>query len=376
MHGMMPVRCARLFPCLVIAVACVVLGGCAGRSPWTFTTPPTRVEPNPVMRANQKTIVVVSTFADPTNAPPHAVGIGRYLSEAFSRALLNDGKYDVWINPALILEAERIAQARPVDRSTPAAGTRGPQIGGPDTNIALTGVTEQGRRVSSDQVHFVVLGKVTDFQYTGDLPRQVSRWGVFGPRNEAIVAIDLRIVDMQSRRVVGADHIRAMVPAGGTDARELHSAVPFDSYLFWSTPLGRASKEAVQTAVAQTDRVVPPVLLDPRIEQMIAWRRVSIAGGSMAGVNKGQELFVLVREKNADDPSGGRWVPARDAHTDEPLRVRIDTVERRHSTGWLLGERPVELNLRGALLSLELPTARDEPVQGPLANAPAEVGDE
>lgn len=318
--------------------------GCAQRNPWQFTQPPTTVESSVTARTGDRTVVVVGRFHDPSHSPAYAGGVGRFMSDAFSRALLASGKYDVWINPQLSSAVEYIVN-----------------------QPASQHATELGRlHADNREVRYVVLGKVTDFHHTRELSPQTARWGVLGKRNEAIVAVDLRIVDLRTRRVVGADHITATVPAGSTPSEDAYAGVALDSYLFWSTPLGRASKSTIESAVARTDRVVPRPLIDSQIQRMISDRRVSIAGGWQTGLAKGQELYILARKSESIQRE-----PVRDIHTGLPLRVRIDSVSQTNSTGWVLGERPRELTLRGAVLTATLPEQRSpsRTQHGPLANA-------
>ncbi len=319
----------------MIAVMMVSLGCEMPGNPWRFADPPTTVEGNrSLKRVEDPVVVVVGQFRDPDHSPNYPRGVGRWMSESYSRALLNDRRFDVWVNPHLSREVERVLTERQ-----------------PDMEAALKKLSEQNREVS-----FVITGKVTDFAHTVDLPSDVARWGVIGRRREAVVAVDLKIVDLRNRRLVGADHLQGVARTGTQDTSELYDNVAIDSYLFWSTPLGRASKRVIGDAVTRTEQVAPRgghrALRSPerypRILRQHSPLRVSIQGGSDAGLVSGQEYYVLA---SGDD---GTLTPIYDPDTELPLRVRITTTRRTDAVGLLRGKRPVEVDIRGTVLRRNL----------------------
>lgn len=350
-------RCKRFAGTLAAAVPLLAAGCAAPSNPWQFATPPTTVEATAAAErpGAERITIVVGEFVDPSKAPNYSGGVGRSLSAALSRALMNDGRYNVLIREDLSIRVGRVIRNTALDH-----------------HDELTRLSRE-----HPDVDYVVTGKVTDFHHTGDLPGEVSRWGVFGRRNEAIAAIDVRIVDMQSRRVVGADHLKGTAPAGRTASLELYRNIAIDSYLFWSTPLGRASKRAIEQAVARTEAVIPPRAMasargepapgDPQV--LNAWgRRIEIIGGTNAGLVRGGRYYLL--QQAAD---GGDWTPVRDRITDQPLMVSILTVDPTSSRGMLMGERPRDFELRGALLRPSLLPASTTAVS---SGDPAATGDQ
>lgn len=320
--------------------------GCSTpRNPWAYTAPPTTAEPlPPVVRADEnRTVVVLGTFSDPSIAAPYAAGVGKCMSDALGRALLHDGRFDVWINPQLSGAVEAILEL--------------PTLSHDEALGAL------GR--ANPRVRYVVTGKVTDFLHTGDLPAVAQRWGVLGRRNEALIAIDLRIVDLQTRRVVAAEHLKGMVDAPSQPTDELYAGIALDSYLFWSTPLGRASKTAIEFAVKRTTRLVPGGRVgDARIAAVAPRRRLSIHGGSNSGLAAGNDYFLLM-PNHAD-----QLKPILDPDTGLPLAVRVDSVTRNAASGIMKGRPPLELDIRGAVLRASLPSS---PMGEPIANVPGDI---
>ena len=317
---------------IVLAALAAGTAGCSMplRNPWDYIEPPTTAQPRSpqALAEANRTVIVLGTFGDPTLAPQYSQGVGRRMSEALSRALLNEGRFDVWINPQLTSSVEQVI-------SMP------------------TFQHEQGLGTISDEnprVHYVITGKVTDFYHTADLPEYASRWGIFGRRNEALVALDLRIVDLKTRRVVGADHFKANANAGYTPSEEIYSGIALDSYLFWSTPLGRASKMAVERALERTSQVVPGASVgEARVASLSTRRQISIAGGTDAGLAAGRDYYLVLPTPDYQ----GRAV--FDPDTGLPLRVRIASATRQAAEGFLRGRAPIELDIRGAALRDSLP---------------------
>lgn len=325
--------CSIILAGFVLAGLAVSAGCTAPRNPWVYTTPPTTAEPRPAVTRSDanRTAIVLGTFADPTKAPHYSSGVGKCMSDALARALLNDAKFDIWINPQLSRAVEEVI-ALPTFQHDEALGAIGRD---------------------NPRVHYVITGKVTDFHHTADLPAAASRWGLLGRRNEAIAAIDLRIVDLKTRRVVGADHLKGVVGAGSTPSDETYGGIALDSYLFWTTPLGRASKAAVELAVDRTERVVPGGHIgDARIAAIAPRRRLNITGGTDAGLSAGREYFIVTFKDDAE----GKAI--FDPDTDLPLTVRIDSVTRHAASGILRGRPPIEVDIRGASLRTALPPIR------------------
>lgn len=318
-------------------LAAVVLGGagCSSWSnPWAFDKPPARARLDPAYRqSSDRTVIVIGQFANPTKSPLAWRDIGSGVSEAVGRALVEQGEYDVLINP--------------------------------EVTDAVTSITNRvrGRRASNTlaslrrthpEVDYVVIGKVTDFHHTADLPKEVQRWGLFGRRREAVVAVDFEIFDLRAQRMIGADHVRGTASASRRSTKELYADLAFDAYLFWSTPLGKASKKAVGGVVDRISQIVPPRIGEPKVIKLIARRKVSVTGGWMWGLAGGQRFYLCRR----DDPDG-RWRPIEDVDTGQPLMVRIAGTRRMTSTAWVMGEPPQETDLRGAVLRRALPLPVD-----------------
>ena len=250
------------------------------------------------------------------------------MSDALSRSLLNRDEFEVWID-------SRISNTVLSDLKR-SLSRRGDNLS----------------KLQSDypDVHFIIVGKVTDFHHTSELPSEVSRWGLFKKRNEAIVAIDFNIFDLRRGRVVVADHIMGTAGSSDTPVKEVYKNLEFGSYLFWSTPLGKASREAIDKTIQRIIDSLPTHTGEPRILNILAQRKITINGGWAWGIKKGQQFYVCHQK---DESSPVQVV--LDPDTKQPLRVQIHRVEKDNSVAWLLGKKPPSIDLHGALLLRYLP---------------------
>lgn len=336
-------------------------------------------------------MVVVSRFDDPTQAPRYSDGVGRAMSDAYSRTLDRRRGYEIRIDDQLAAEVRRFARFDLEKADADAAAEH-------DADAAVNTVSDHSAH-HRGRVDYVIVGKVTDFYHTRDLADDASRWGIIGRRSEAIVGVDLRVVDVESMQVVGTDHVIGTANAGRTDSESLYQDIALDSYLFWNTPLGRAGRRAIDQAVTRSmammpakphtaiadsaplpaDESVAPATDDnkqrvnhathhqhpesdpqqrgnsaarfgnarPQILRVDDARRVTIMGGRSIGVVHG-DRFHIAREVSA----GSADTLVNDAVTGRPLRIAITEVAETTSTGWLLGQKPRQLDLRGMLLHL------------------------
>jgi curli biogenesis system outer membrane secretion channel CsgG len=304
--------------------------GCARpHNPWVYAEPPA-VSVNAYARPvkDGRTVVAVAEFANPDSPQLDWPDVGLEMTKAMRRAIYNNGNFEVRIAP----EIEQKVSLPGFLRS------EGPVDGSPV------------------EVDYVIVGKVTDFHHTAALPKDASRWGLFGRRKEAVVAIEWRVVDVRARRVVAADHSYGTAEASRKKSiDELYAGLNVSAYLFWNTPLGRAAHQAVDRTIERMRELLPSRTSgQPTVLQVMGPREVSIKGGWKWGLAEGQELYVT------EQPEGQMPRAIYDADTGRPLMVRIRTVRKDASTAWLLGKAPQEARLEGAILSPAPPSLIDD----------------
>jgi len=317
-------------------------GGSADHA--AFNRPPAAAgDDGPVSRDHSsQRVVVIGHF----QSPPHPLqwpDVGPGMGNALARTLLNHGDFEVWINPHLARRVEALTDMSPKERARQLAEIRD----------------------AFPEVRLVVTGRVTDFHHTNDVATG-AKGGL------AVVAIQLDVFDLELGRVVASDHVHGAAPAPDVPSPELYTGVSFDSYLFWSSPLGKASDQAVRESMDVLNRVVPTRDDSIRIVRQIDPRRVRIAGGAEQQLDGHRKYYVYLLDEATDVLE-----PVLDRDTRLPLEARIERSGRIATTAWLLGEKPSELDLRGAVLREQAPAGRyglaAEP--GPAASAtPADPG--
>ncbi len=311
----------RFAPALKIVATFVLVAvfGCARpTNPWVYAQPPA-VSVSGVARPVERgrTVIAVAPFTNPDLPQLDWPDVGAELARAMRRSLYNDTDFEV-----------RIA---------------------PDIEQAVSDPTFLGRKSKRRpvEVDFVVIGQVTDFHHTAALPKEASRWGLILRRKEAVVAIEWKVVDVRARRVVAADHTYGTAKAsGGKSIPELYAGLDVSAYLFWNTPLGRASHEAIDNTIERMRDVLPSFVGEqPTITAVLAPRKVSVQGGWKWGLAEGQEYYLVFPGEGDDSPQ-----PVRDVDTGRPLVVQITDVNKGTAEAWLLGKPAPGVDIRGVVL--------------------------
>ncbi len=325
----------RFATALKIAATAGVVGsfGCARPSnPWVYAEPPAvsvSVTARPVQRG--RTVIAVAEFTNPNRPQLDWPGVGAELARAMRRSLYNDTDFEVRIAP----EIEQAA-----------------------SNPAFLGKKSEHRPV---EVDFVVIGQVTDFHHTAALPKEASRWGLILRRKEAVVAIEWKVVDVRARRVVAADHTYGTAKASGRKSiTKLYEGLDVSAYLFWNTPLGRASHDAIDNTIERMRDVLPSFVGEqPTITAVIAPRKVLVQGGWKWGLAEGQDYYIVIPGKD-----GTPAQPVRDVDTGRALVVQITDVNKGTAEAWLLGKPAPGVDIRGAVLLTQPGPPADDLARG------------
>jgi len=320
---------------IAATVVLVAVSGCARPSnPWVYAEPPAvavTVTARPVQQG--RTVIAVAEFTNPDNPQLDWPDVGAELARAMRRSLYNDTDFEVRIAP----EIEQAA-------SSP----------------TFLGKKSESRPV---EVDFVVIGQVTDFHHTAALPKEASRWGLLLRRKEAVVAIEWKVVDVRAGRVVAADHTYGTAKASGNKKiPELYEGLDVSAYLFWNTPLGRASHDAIDNTIERMRNVLPSFVGErPTITAVLAPRKVLVQGGWKWGLAEGQEYYLVIPGVGGNPPQ-----PVRDVDTGQTLVLQITDVNKGTAEAWLLGKPAPGVDIRGAvLLTQPGPPARKLATSGP-----------
>lgn len=268
----------RYMPLILLVCLC----GCAS-NPWTYSSAPGSGSAG--KESYQKPTILLGQFTSGAGVDARWSDVAPEMQKAFARALLKSGKFEV------------VYDRSSANRST---------------------------------TTFVIEVKITDFLHTSDAPESVRRLSWFTKANDAIVALDMTATELQSGRVILSDQIVASVSAGDEETDQ-YGALEFGSYLFWSTPLGEASSEAINNSIFKLATLRGATPGTVRITKYVAGERgVTLSDGKL--LDDGGIYYV-----GSSDIVTGEFVAIND-DLGRPLRIRVEHRFFGATTGWLLSE--------------------------------------
>ncbi|HIB50354.1 MAG TPA: hypothetical protein EYO40_03570 [Phycisphaerales bacterium] len=280
----------------IVAISLLLLlSGCTS-NPWAYNAAPGSGSVG--SEALQKPMVYIEPFTIGSGVDSHWPDVAPEMHKAFTRALLKTGKFEVATDP-----------------------------------------------VSARQsfAAFLISAEITDFMHSSEAPESVRRLSWFSEANDAIVALDLSAVDAHTNRTIFSDQLVSTVSAGDVEVDQ-YGALEFGSYLFWSTPLGEASSDVLDQAVAQLASLrgsTPGVVEITSYE--VGSREVKLSAGDL--LDDGGIYYV-----GAMDRMTGQFASVDD-DLGRPLRLRVEHHFFGGSSGWLLSEPAEYEHITGSTLS-------------------------
>lgn len=293
---------------MLLAVGALLAASCSAPRFTYDSAPAARPEAGVrTLAAGSANVVVIAPFEDPPSNALGWKGIGRAMSDTMVRSLRNDARVDV----------RDLASTPAGDRAAKAAAVRAAH---PDAD-------------------YLVVGRVTDFHHVKEIAEgSLRRLGLFGKRDEAFAAIELEVIRLDTGELARQDHLHgtAEVPSDLSFPGGYADLSP-RSYLFWSMPLGRASREALDGAVVAIETLPSTQSLRLEVVATLSPREVRIAGGRRAGLVEGDRLRLV-----APDAS-----PVVDPLTGRAIEARILSLGRDDAVAYLSGEAPRSQSLVG-----------------------------
>lgn len=131
-----------------------------------------------------------------------------------------------------------------------------------------------------------------------------------GTRNsKGTVAIDIRLIDSGSGRIVSTYTVKRTIKSRSAAFQTGKGAFSLGGNGFKQTPLGQATREAIQEAVGRLVRDQQQVAWQALVAQ-VAGNRVYVNAGSNANVEPGSEMLVVRTVNVVTDPMTGELAPA------------------------------------------------------------------
>jgi len=163
--------------------------------------------------------------------------------------------------------------------------------------------------------------------------------------------INLTVTDVETGEIISCVPADGSAKASRKWARFDYNGVTFGGNLFFKTPIGRATREALHKAVNRIVRDIPYTTWKPRIADTTA-ESVIINGGENVGVQEGDLFDVREEGRSITDPGTGNVVDYIAGTT--VARIKIIEVRPTTADGIVISGRPQ----RGFYLKKVIPASR------------------
>ena len=249
---------------------------------------PPAVMPPPVMP-------VQTTTAGTINIPPPA-DFARGLTEMLTTALTRTNRF-------VVLERTAIDKVQ-AEQTLSNSGS-----------VAKESAAVQGKILGAQAI---VTGDITEFSYSqstiGGNVSLLKGIGAQVAKVNARVSIDIRVIDAVSGQVLASQHAQGKASMSNVSAASLQASQPFNIAVAENTPLGKATREALQGAV---DAITGGMKKERWSARVIDFRNglLYINAGSEVGIQSGLELDVFRPQDALVDPDTGQSLGAPDRKT-------------------------------------------------------------
>jgi curli biogenesis system outer membrane secretion channel CsgG len=182
----------------------------------------------------------------------------------------------------------------------------------------------------------LVRGAVTEFDQQaggGGLHVGVGT-GMFGGglgsrTTHGIVGMDIRVIDTTTGQVIQSHRVEAKVSATGISADINVREVTFGGDKFNKTPLGDATRKAIDQAVAFIIKAMEPIPWAGRIVE-VNGDQVYINAGTNAGLKPGDHFTVSTIVRELTDPESGALLGIEEVKLGE---LQVENVQEKFSIG-------------------------------------------
>lgn len=242
--------------------------------------------------------------------PPPAE-FARSLTEALTTSLAGTGKF-------VVLERAALAQVQQ-EQDLGASG-----------RVNTETAADKGKLMGAQML---ITGDITDFTYNrsaigGKLTNLIKGLDAGVERVSASVSIDLRLIDAVTGEVIASIKGEGSSAQQGVTAHLTKDEKKYDGSVALSTPLGKASREAIEKSIDGIIHNIPKLRWSARV---IDFRDgvVYVNAGTGLGMVKGMSLEVFDPQPVLIDPDTGRNLGSPEKLIGE---IVIDAVDQQYST--------------------------------------------
>lgn len=284
--------------------------GFAQQAPPTWTGPKQRIA---VMDLSQSAMKMQTSYQPSTTtttvAIPPPAEFARGLTEMLTTSLVGTNKF-------IVLERAQVQQVT------------GEQDFGGSGRVNPETAPEKGKIIGAQTL---ITGDITEFSYEqSSIGGKLSILRGFGAKTDrvtAMVALDIRVIDAVTGEVLFSQRGKGTASMTGAAADLTVSGNTFSTAGFVNTPLGKASRQAIESVVAG---IVAGMKKVPWAGRVIDFRNglVYINAGSELGIQPGMEFDVYEPQEALVDPETGKALGTPDRKIGE---VKVTKVEEKYS---------------------------------------------
>jgi curli biogenesis system outer membrane secretion channel CsgG len=183
----------------------------------------------------------------------------------------------------------------------------------------------------------VVRGAVTEFEEQASGGGAGIRFGGFGAEGSvrnAHVALDIRLIDTSTGQVIASHNAAKSAPAAGGGIGARVGSVTFGGDAFFQTPLGQATRAAMQDALqfimATAFKAVTPSFSIVKVEGGMAY----LNAGANSNVRVGDVFMVYSKGEDLVDPDTGLKLGSNETMIGS---IQVTTVQEKFSIGTIRG---------------------------------------
>lgn len=153
---------------------------------------------------------------------------------------------------------------------------------------------------------YLVRGTITDFTQTGNSSGWFSaksfKTSVFGSR--AVVMVNITLIDVETGEILKSISADGTVGAFGLGSKVNYRNISFGGEKFFRTPIGKATRKALNKAVVEIVRALPFQAWQPRIAD-VSSKTVIINGGANFNLEAGNVFTAYEKGRLVTDPETG-----------------------------------------------------------------------
>lgn len=293
---------------LILVVLCVWSGDLQGQAPATAATATVPTTSAPAQGRKKRVAVFDFDYATVQSYSSAAFGtnvdVGKGIADLAVKYLVQDGTYSVIERKALnkILAEQNFSNS---DRANPASAAKIGKLLGVDA-IIVGSVTQFGNENQNQKVG-----------------GSGGNWGGYGlggfahKKSKAIVAVDARIVDIDTAEIMGvaagkgesSRESTSLLGGGGNWHGWGNGAVDFGSSDFQQTILGEAVNSAVKQMsgelIADNTKLTTRAVKVEGLVAAVDSGQIVLNVGGKAGLKVGDQLTIERVTKEIKDPSTG-----------------------------------------------------------------------